>query len=184
MPAIRDAQWAFETVTTYARTFEVINGYVIDFQSPDDNFYQIVCVGANHNIADVVAATHRHYALVVNNAAGLVENEQNTLVDANILSIDGSTAVPALMRLAAETMIVGTVASVISNSEITVTFSSFSTEETASLEGRRIIFTSGTRAKEAARITGYLGQGVGTPAKLTVTTLSALPTIGDTIVVV
>lgn len=59
---------------TYARIVEFINGYVVDFTddvTPGD-FFIINCVGANHNLADVLAAVHRHYALIVNNAAGLI----------------------------------------------------------------------------------------------------------------
>lgn len=170
---------------TYARTFEIINGYTVDFVDDvgPEEFYLVQCTGANHNIADVIANVHRHFALVVNNAAGLIQTQGPTLVDANILSIDGSTTVPALMRIASETMLIGTVATVISNSELEVTFSSFTTEETANLQGRRLVFTSGARKHEAARITAYDGQGAN-PAKLTVTSLSGLPTIGDTLVIV
>lgn len=169
---------------TYARTFEIINGYGIDFTAPDSNRYSIQCVGANHNISDVlVLPGTRHYTLIIGNSAGLIVSSGPTLVDANILSIDGSTTVPALMRIASETMLIGTLATVISTTEVEVTFSSFGTEETANLAGRRIIFTSGSRAKEAARITQYVGQGAS-PARLTVTALSALPSVGDTIVVV
>ena len=173
---------------TYARIVEFINGYVVDFV--DDvtpgSFFIISCTGANHNLADVLSTTHRHFALVVNNAAGLIVHQAAagpTLVDANILSIDGSTTVPALMRIASETMLIGTVSNVISNSEFEVTFSSFTTEETADLTGRRVVFTSGLRKHEAARITGYAGQGAS-DAKLTVTSMSGLASIGDTLVVV
>lgn len=59
---------------TYARFIEIINGYVVDFTddvTPGD-FFIINCTGANHNLADVLATIHRHYALIVNNAAGLI----------------------------------------------------------------------------------------------------------------
>jgi hypothetical protein len=170
----------------YARSVEIINNYKVDFQPGVDpnEHYIIRCVGANHNIADVLASNHRHFSLVVSNAAGLIVSTGPTLVDANILSIDGSTQSALLMRIASETMIVGTVAAVISDSEIDITFSDFDTEETTSLEGRRIIFTSGNKAKEAARITSYAGQGVGVPARLGVTQLSSVPSIGATVVVV
>jgi hypothetical protein len=170
--------------TTYARTFEIINGYTVDFTSPDTNHYTIKCVGANHNIADVLSSTHRHFSLIVGNSAGLIVSTGPTLVDANILSIDGSTESAELMRIASETMIVGTIATVVSASEITVTFTNFDSEETTSLEGRRVIITSGTKAKEAARITSYAGNGAGNPATLGLTALSSLPVIGATVVVV
>lgn len=170
--------------TTYARTFEVINGYTIDFTSPDSDHYTIKCVGANHNIADVLASTHRHFSLIVGNSAGLIVSTGPSLVDANILSIDGSTDSAALMRIAAETMITGTITTVVSTSELTVTFNNFASEETTSLLGRRLIITSGTKAKEAARITSYVGNGVGNPATIGVTTLSSLPVAGATVVVV
>ena len=50
---------------TYARTFEVINGYTVTFQDTGTP-YTVLCVGANHNLADVknvnqvVAAVHRN----------------------------------------------------------------------------------------------------------------------------
>jgi len=176
--------------TTYAQTLEIINGYHVDFVPNPldiDAHYAIRAVGANHNIGDVLAVSiHRHFVFVVNNAAGLIVNNitSPTLVDANILSIDGSTAVPILMRIAAETMVVGTIDAVNSDSEIVVVFSDFASEETTSLEGRRIIFTSGGKSKEAARITSYAGNGAGNPATIGVTQLSSVPSIGDTVVVV
>jgi hypothetical protein len=166
---------------TYARTLEIINGYTVTFQNTGTP-YTVDCTGANHNLGDVTNFDGG-MSLIVNNAAGLIVSTGPSLVDANILSIDGSTQSALLMRIASETMIVGTVAAVLSDSEIDVTFSDFSTEETTSLEGRRIIFTSGSKAKEAARITSYAGQGVG-PARLGVTQLSSVPSIGATVVVV
>jgi len=169
---------------TYARVIEVINGYTISFENTGTP-YTVEVQGANHNFADVTNFDGG-MSMIVGNAAGLIVHEAAagpTLVDANILSIDGSTTVPSLMRIAAETMLVGTVATVISNSELEITFSSFTTEETANLQGRRIVFTTGNLTREAARITAYDGQGAS-PAKLTVTSLSALPAIGDTLVVV
>ena len=51
---------------TYARSFEVINGYTITFE---DGQYTVRCVGANHNIADVKNANQ--VSLIVGNSAGL-----------------------------------------------------------------------------------------------------------------
>jgi hypothetical protein len=53
---------------TYARTVEIINGYVITFETGG---YVVVCSGANHNIADVFTNLTGP-SLVVNNAAGLI----------------------------------------------------------------------------------------------------------------
>lgn len=52
---------------TYARTFEIINGYTVTFE---DGQYNVRCVGANHNLADV--KNLNQVSLIVGNAAGLV----------------------------------------------------------------------------------------------------------------
>ncbi len=53
---------------TYARTFEIINGYTVEFE---DGQYVVRCVGANHNLADVKVLNQ--VSLVIGNSAGLVE---------------------------------------------------------------------------------------------------------------
>lgn len=53
--------------TTYARQFEVINGYTVEFENGS---YRVECVGANHNIADVQVVNS--VSLVVGNSAGLI----------------------------------------------------------------------------------------------------------------
>jgi hypothetical protein len=62
---------------TYARTFEVINDYVIKFEDTDPNIYGVRCVGANHNIADVKVVDC--VSLIVGNSAGLVVTENTDL---------------------------------------------------------------------------------------------------------
>lgn len=52
---------------TYARTFEIINGYTITFENGS---YSVRCIGANHNIADVKNVNS--VSLIVGNSAGLV----------------------------------------------------------------------------------------------------------------
>lgn len=54
---------------TYARTFEIINGYTVTFQDVGTP-YTVRCVGANHNIADVKNVNQ--VSLVVGNSAGLI----------------------------------------------------------------------------------------------------------------
>lgn len=56
---------------TYARIVEIINGYTVEFE---DGQYSINCVGANHNVSDVKVANS--VSLIVNNAAGLINNAQ------------------------------------------------------------------------------------------------------------
>jgi len=56
---------------TYARTVEIINGYVITFET---GAYQILCSGANHNVADVFTNLIGP-SIIVNNAAGLIVHE-------------------------------------------------------------------------------------------------------------
>lgn len=54
--------------TTYARSVEIINGYVVTFEAGG---YQVSCVGANHNIGDVMTNTTGP-SLIIGNAAGLI----------------------------------------------------------------------------------------------------------------
>ena len=51
---------------TYARIFEVINGYTVEFE---DGQYVVTLSGANHNIADVRVANQ--VSIVTQNSAGL-----------------------------------------------------------------------------------------------------------------
>jgi len=52
---------------TYARTFEIINGYTVTFENGN---YSVRCVGANHNLADVKNVNY--VSLIVGNSAGLI----------------------------------------------------------------------------------------------------------------
>lgn len=52
---------------TYARFFEIINGYTVEFE---DGQYVVMCTGANHNLADV--KVQNQVSLVIGNAAGLI----------------------------------------------------------------------------------------------------------------
>lgn len=60
---------------TYARQFEIINGYTVTFQDVGTP-YRVECVGANHNIADV--QNTNNVSLVVGNSAGLIVVETGT----------------------------------------------------------------------------------------------------------
>lgn len=53
---------------TYARSIEIINGYTVEFEN---GLYQVNCVGANHNIADVKVVNS--VSLVIGNSAGLIQ---------------------------------------------------------------------------------------------------------------
>lgn len=55
---------------TYAQTFEIINGYTVTFEDVGSP-YTVVCVGANHNLADV--KTVNQVSLIVGNSAGLIQ---------------------------------------------------------------------------------------------------------------
>jgi hypothetical protein len=55
---------------TYARTFEIINGYTVTFEDTGTP-YTISCTGANHNLADVTNF-NGSYSLIVGNSAGLI----------------------------------------------------------------------------------------------------------------
>lgn len=54
---------------SYARTLEIINGYSVTFENTGSH-YQVTCVGANHNLADVFIAGPVN--LVIGNSAGLI----------------------------------------------------------------------------------------------------------------
>jgi hypothetical protein len=56
--------------TTYARSFELINGYTVDFDVSVYDHYTVSCTGANHNIGD--ARQPNTVSLIINNSAGLV----------------------------------------------------------------------------------------------------------------
>ena len=60
---------------TYARTFEMINGYTITFEDVGTP-YTVRCVGANHNIADVKNVNQ--VSLIIGNSAGLIVREIGT----------------------------------------------------------------------------------------------------------
>jgi hypothetical protein len=56
---------------TYARSFEVVNGYTVTFEELGGGaHYTVRCVGANHNIADVL--NFNSVNLIVGNSAGLI----------------------------------------------------------------------------------------------------------------
>lgn len=55
---------------TYARTFEIINGYRIEFEYLGTP-YTVICINANHNIADVKVVNQ--VSLIIGNAAGLIQ---------------------------------------------------------------------------------------------------------------
>ena len=55
---------------TYARTFEVINGFTVLFDTGTYDHYTVRCVGANHNIADV--RRPNTVSLIIGNSAGLI----------------------------------------------------------------------------------------------------------------
>lgn len=54
----------------YARTFEIINGYTVEFENGN---YSVRCKNANHNIADVKVVNS--VSLIIGNAAGLITVE-------------------------------------------------------------------------------------------------------------
>lgn len=56
---------------SYARTFEVINGYTVKFDETTYDHYSVRCAGANHNIADV--RRPGTVSLIIGNSAGLIQ---------------------------------------------------------------------------------------------------------------
>jgi len=54
---------------TLARTVEILDPYTVEFE---DGQYEVKCVGANHNLADVKVVNQ--VSLIIGNSAGLVNN--------------------------------------------------------------------------------------------------------------
>jgi hypothetical protein len=83
---------------SYAQTFEIINGYTVEFE---DGQYTVRCVGANHNLADVKVPNQ--VSLIIGNTAGLVVTENADLAgvpDAVWAKIvDGSLTAEKSIRL-------------------------------------------------------------------------------------
>lgn len=55
---------------TYARIFEIINGYTVEFEDTGAH-YTVICQGTNHNLADVMVLNAVN--LIIGNSAGLIE---------------------------------------------------------------------------------------------------------------
>lgn len=73
---------------TYARTFEVINGYIVEFE---DGNYTTKCVGANHNISDVKIVNQ--VSLLIGNSAGLIQITSGSgVLPADIIAIADATS--------------------------------------------------------------------------------------------
>jgi len=76
---------------TYARTFEIINGYTVTFQDTGSP-YTVKCIGANHNIGDVKNVNQ--VSLIVGNSAGLI-----TVASGSGLSVEQSDMLEALAKI-------------------------------------------------------------------------------------
>lgn len=77
-PVVRHSTEYTISGVTYVRAVEVINGYVVRFQDTG-SFYLINCVGANHNIGDVIDLTWTaNFVLLPNNSAGLIKTNVGT----------------------------------------------------------------------------------------------------------
>ena len=63
---------SFLSGVTYARIFEIINGYQVVFEDTGSH-YTVICQGTNHNLADVMVLNAVN--LIVGNSAGLIEVE-------------------------------------------------------------------------------------------------------------
>jgi hypothetical protein len=86
--------------TTYARTIEFINGWIIDFQDTGTP-YIVSCAGANSNILDVTDLSDANVSVLPNNAAGLIIGGAGaTAEEVRIEMDDNSTKlglIPALL---------------------------------------------------------------------------------------
>ncbi len=99
---------------TYARTFEVINGYTITFEDTGSP-YTVRMVGANHNIADVTNYTSE-VSLIVGNSAGLIAVDSGgggsaptaAEIAAEVLAVLQATAIPVDVQQVRGQELVGT----------------------------------------------------------------------------
>jgi len=83
---------------TYARTFEIINGYSVVFDVSVYDHYTVRCAGANHNLADV--RQPNTVSLIIGNSAGLVSGGGGGTGDASWTAImEGSLTYQDAMRL-------------------------------------------------------------------------------------
>ena len=62
---------------TYARTIEIINGWIVDFEDTGTP-YIVACVGSNHNLSDVTDFSGGNVSMLPGNSGGLVETEVST----------------------------------------------------------------------------------------------------------
>jgi hypothetical protein len=90
---------------TYARTFEIINGYTVEFQDTGTP-YLVRCVGANHNLADVYVPGTSGVSLIIGNAAGLVVTDSGggpspeSIADAvHTRAVEGAITLEQAMRV-------------------------------------------------------------------------------------
>ena len=94
---------------TYARVFEMVNGYTITFQDTGTP-YTVRCVGANHNIADVKNVNN--VSLIIGNSAGLItvasgsgldagQDAKLTAINAQLTNIEAGLDHNELLRLIA-----------------------------------------------------------------------------------
>lgn len=61
---------------TYAQSFQVINGYTVEFDDNIVDHYTVRCVGANHNLGETIVLNT--VSLIIGNSAGLVTVTENT----------------------------------------------------------------------------------------------------------
>lgn len=97
----RHATEATLSGVTYARQFEIINGYTVSFQNTGTP-YTVSCVGANHNVGDVTNFDGG-MSLVIGNSAGLVSVGGSSAptsaeVAAAVLAALQATTIPVDMR--------------------------------------------------------------------------------------
>lgn len=83
---------------TYARTFEIINGYTVTFEDTGSP-YTVRLTGANHNIADVTNYTSE-VSLIVGNSAGLVSGGSGgTAAEVWQYAVENSMTAEQLLRV-------------------------------------------------------------------------------------
>lgn len=82
---------------TYARTFEIINNYTVEFEDLDPP-YTVRCVGANHNIVDVM--NFNSVNLLIGNSAGL----QTVVSGSGVTAQDKTDIIDGVWAKALETL--------------------------------------------------------------------------------
>ena len=165
---------------TYARFFELINGFTIEIE---DGQYTVQFVGANHNLAD--ARVQNQVSYVIGNSAGLIV-VSGVGTDVNIVQIRGSATAARMLEEGTRGNVFGTIGS--GSSSTSLVTSSVTPTPSASIPnqnvGRQLTFREDTiTVALRGQATDITAATAATIPVYTVTQLTAAPVSGDNFVI-